>query len=77
MKRYHFTFDTTKKNQRLKKILLHKYKNLVVSRTFSKALGSAGLRIGYMFANDEIINILEKVIFTLFNIQTVWHPWSY
>ena len=27
MKRYHFTFDTTKKNQRLKKILLHKYKN--------------------------------------------------
>ncbi len=36
-------------------------KNIIVLRTFSKAYGLAGLRIGYGIAKKEIIDILEKV----------------
>ncbi|WP_457641067.1 histidinol-phosphate transaminase [Persephonella sp.] len=36
-------------------------KNIIVVRTFSKAYGLAGLRIGYGIAKKEIINILEKL----------------
>lgn len=42
--------------------LLQKYQNLVVSRTFSKALGCAGLRIGYLLGNDEIMDVINKFI---------------
>ncbi len=35
--------------------------NLVVTRTFSKAWGLAGIRCGYAVANKEIINLLFKV----------------
>ncbi len=34
-------------------------KNLIVLRTFSKAYGLAGLRIGYAVANEELISILN------------------
>ncbi len=40
---------------------LKRYKNLIVTRTFSKLYGLAGLRIGYGIANPELINILERV----------------
>ncbi len=40
--------------------LLKKYKNLVVLNTFSK-IGLAGLRVGYMTANTEIIEQVNKV----------------
>ncbi len=36
-------------------------KNVIVLRTFSKAYGLAGLRIGYGIARKEIIQTLEKV----------------
>jgi len=36
-------------------------KNIIVLRTFSKAYGLAGLRIGYGIARKDIIQILEKV----------------
>ena len=42
--------------------LLKKYNNLIISRTFSKALGCAGLRIGYLLGNDEIMKIINKFI---------------
>lgn len=35
-------------------------RNVIVLRTFSKAYGLAGLRIGYGIAKPEIINLLEK-----------------
>ncbi|MDF7824591.1 histidinol-phosphate transaminase [Pontiellaceae bacterium B12227] len=36
-------------------------KNVLVLRTFSKAYGLAGLRIGYAVAHPELINLLNKV----------------
>ncbi|HDD64693.1 MAG TPA: histidinol-phosphate transaminase [Firmicutes bacterium] len=38
-----------------------KKKNLIVTRTFSKIYGLAGLRIGYGIARKEIIEVLEKI----------------
>ena len=37
------------------------YKNVITLRTFSKAFGLAGLRIGYGIADLEVIEMLEKV----------------
>ena len=48
------------KKMNIKK-LINKYKNLCVIRTFSKAYGLAGLRIGYLIANENIIDIIKKV----------------
>jgi len=41
--------------------LLKKRKNLIVTRTFSKAYSLAGLRIGYGISSAEIISCLNKV----------------
>ncbi|MBA3537606.1 MAG: histidinol-phosphate transaminase [Tatlockia sp.] len=41
--------------------LLSDYPNLVITRTFSKAYGMAGLRLGYAIANPEITNLLHRV----------------
>lgn len=41
--------------------LLKKYPSLLVTRTFSKAYGLAGLRVGYGIANEEIISKLEPI----------------
>ncbi len=40
------------------------YENLLVFRTFSKAFGLAGLRIGYGFGPDDLIQSLYKVKMT-------------
>ncbi len=42
--------------------IVNKYNNLIVMRTFSKAFGLAGARIGYIVANEEIINIFNQYI---------------
>lgn len=41
--------------------LLEQYDNLIVTRTFSKAYGLAGLRVGYAIANKDLTNILNRV----------------
>ncbi len=41
--------------------LINKYENLVVLRTFSKAFGLAGLRLGYAVANPSLANALNKI----------------
>lgn len=41
--------------------LLKNYPNLVILRTFSKAYGLAGLRIGYGFADPQIIELLNRI----------------
>ena len=40
--------------------LIKKYPNLIVARTFSKAYGLAGARVGYMIANKEVTKMIEK-----------------
>lgn len=41
--------------------LLHHYENLIVTRTFSKAYGLAGLRVGYIVAQAECVAVMERV----------------
>lgn len=41
--------------------LLQTYPNLLITRTFSKAYGMAGLRIGYCFAHEDVITDLQRV----------------
>ncbi|MFH1772671.1 MAG: histidinol-phosphate transaminase [Candidatus Omnitrophota bacterium] len=40
--------------------LIEEFDNLVVFQTFSKALGLAGIRLGYMVSNEENIEYLSK-----------------
>ena len=41
--------------------LLAEYPNLVVTRTFSKAYGLAGLRIGYAVSHPDVAELLNRV----------------
>lgn len=41
--------------------LLKEFSNLLIIRTFSKAFGLAGIRLGYLLANEEIVEELRKV----------------
>ncbi len=38
-----------------------KYPNVLISRTFSKAYGLAGLRVGYGVAQPELTDLLNRV----------------
>ena len=40
--------------------LVEKYPNLIVARTFSKAYGMAGARVGYMIAQSEVTRMINK-----------------
>ena len=42
--------------------LLARYPNLIVFRTFSKAWGLAGLRLGYLIASREIVTTVRRVM---------------
>jgi histidinol-phosphate aminotransferase len=48
---------------------LHEIPNLVVTRTFSKAYGLAGLRVGYAVSNPEVADILNRLR-QPFNVNT-------
>lgn len=37
------------------------YDNLIMTRTFSKAYGLAGLRLGYMVSTKECVNLLQRI----------------
>lgn len=41
--------------------LLKQYRNLVITRTFSKAYGLAGLRLGYAIADPQITALLQRI----------------
>ena len=57
----YFEFGNIKKDYPDSVKLLKKYPNLIVTRTFSKAYGLAGLRVGYAVASEGIVNALNKV----------------
>lgn len=40
---------------------IENYKNLIVVKTLSKAFSMAGIRTGYLIANEELIKTIEKV----------------
>jgi len=40
--------------------LLHEFPNLVVFRTFSKMYGLAGLRIGYLVGDHEVVDVIRR-----------------
>lgn len=50
--------------------LRKRYPNLVVLRTFSKAYGLAGLRLGYGFARPEVVELVDRVR-APFNVNVV------
>lgn len=54
---------------------IENYPNLVVLQTFSKAWGMAGLRLGMAFANEEIINILNKIKYP-YNVNTLTQEYA-
>ena len=41
--------------------LFSNYKNVIVTRTFSKIYGLAGLRVGWGYGSKEIIDVLNKI----------------
>tara|TARA_B110001452_G_C15241721_1_gene430054 strand:- start:15536 stop:16663 length:1128 start_codon:yes stop_codon:yes gene_type:complete len=51
--------------------LVKKGKNIIVSKTFSKVYGLAGLRIGYMVAQPEIAASLRKNIMAFTNVLAI------
>ncbi len=50
--------------------LINEYKNLLVTRTLSKAWGLAALRIGFLIGNEELIEELSKYK-TPYNISSL------
>lgn len=40
---------------------LDTYPNLIITQTFSKAFGMAGIRLGMLFASEKIIKILNRI----------------
>ncbi|HEY0664657.1 MAG TPA: histidinol-phosphate transaminase [Gallionella sp.] len=40
---------------------LCEFPNLIISRTFSKAYGLAGARVGYAFAHEQVIDMMNRV----------------
>jgi len=49
---------------------IDEFPNLVVTRTFSKAYGLAGLRVGYALSSTEVANVLNRVR-QPFNVNSV------
>jgi len=50
--------------------LINKYDNLVILKTFSKAYGIAGCRIGYMIASEKVVEQVNKVKLP-FNLNSI------
>jgi histidinol-phosphate aminotransferase len=49
---------------------LTRFPNLVITRTFSKVYGLAGLRVGYAFASREVADLMNRVR-EPFNVNSV------
>lgn len=43
-------------------VLVHEYRNVVLTRTFSKAYCLAGLRVGYALGDDEVIDAVDRFL---------------
>ena len=54
---------------------LERYKNLVVLQTFSKAWGSAAVRLGMAFADPKVVSLLNKVKYP-YNINVLTQEYA-
>jgi histidinol-phosphate aminotransferase len=54
-------FEYAKDNPKYPDSMHYRYDNVITLRTFSKAYGLAGVRIGYGFAHEELIRNVLKV----------------
>lgn len=55
-------FEFVSKNESIDSVSwLKNYPNLIITRTFSKAYGLAGLRVGYSLSSVEISDLLNRV----------------
>ena len=50
--------------------LVKKYKNVMITRTLSKAYGLAGMRFGYMFAHEQVIAQIAAMLIP-WNVGTI------
>ncbi len=57
----YFEYAISEKNYPDCSLWLNDFNNLIVTRTFSKAYGLAGLRIGYALSHPDIANLLNRV----------------
>jgi histidinol-phosphate aminotransferase len=57
----YFEYAISEENYPDSSLWLNDFKNLIVTRTFSKAYGLAGLRIGYALSHPDIANLLNRV----------------
>ncbi|MBL1142833.1 MAG: histidinol-phosphate transaminase [Proteobacteria bacterium] len=57
----YFEYAISEANYPDSSLWLDDFKNLIVTRTFSKAYGLAGLRIGYALSHPDIANLLNRV----------------
>ncbi len=57
-------YEFASKDERFPNSLSYRYDNVITLRTFSKAYGLAGVRVGYGFAHDVLIENLLKVKLT-------------
>ena len=64
--------------------LVKEGRNIIVSKTFSKVYGLAGLRVGYLIAKPEITTQLKKSVMANTNVSfllkqvpsLLWHFWG-
>lgn len=52
--------------------LVKEDKNVIVSRTFSKVYGMAGVRVGYLIARPDIIDMLKPRVMSYINMMGVY-----
>jgi histidinol-phosphate aminotransferase len=57
----YFEYAISEENYPDGSLWLKDFNNLIVTRTFSKAYGLAGLRIGYALSHPDIANLLNRV----------------
>lgn len=57
----YFEYAVSEENYPDGSLWLQEFDNLIVTRTFSKAYGLAGLRIGYALSHVDIANLLNRV----------------
>lgn len=57
----YYEYACSQKNYASATDFITQHPNVVITRTFSKVYGLAGLRIGYAIADPDVVNIIDRV----------------